>query len=214
MAAFQVELAAEFSLRERLAVLEEQAAGLQVTASANGKFLTANPSLILDQWIQPGTELAAIGETNGQIVRVLIPQQDIDAVRQQQGQELVVHFWGSNSDDCIGRLAHIDPRATTTLNHPALSATADGPVAVRPTTSAETSNNKARAPMALADPSQWSLVEPHFEASVVMTSSDLRQAGTGQRGIVELTTTHSTVGRQLTLAAHRWLDARNLTQRR
>lgn len=187
LASFQIELENESVFQKRLDELREQAEQLVVRAPILGRVLSSNLGDLQGRWISSGSELLVIGNDQDRSLHIVIPQSEIDIVRDEVDRDVSIHIWGAGSRDQCGSLELIEPRGTTSLRHPALASVAGGPLAVRPATDFGQQGSQQNT-------SDWQLLEPHFNGRVRLTASKLGHIGTGQRGIVEFTTSRRTVG--------------------
>ncbi len=196
LAAFQVELENEAAILSRLEELQQQVAALTVTAPQSVTILSRDLEDFAGQWVTAGSELVVLGNDAERSVRFVAAQSDIKAVRSALNQSVKVHIWGSENCDVDGVVTGADPRGTTSLRYPSLSALAGGPLAVRKATTTSDSTNE-----------QWELLEPHFTGRVELDEASLSSIGTGQTGVVEFTTNRGSIGRVVTAWAEGWLRA-------
>jgi len=190
LASYQIELENEFALNERLAELDKRLHQLVVRAPVDGRVLTANLDDLNSRWVSVGTELVVLGNDHERSLQIVVPQSDIDFVRDEANRNVSFHIWGAGCGDNAGSIEMIEPRGTTLLRHPALAAIAGGPLAVRPATD-------SRPQASSQSTSDWQLLEPHFNGRVSLSDSQLDRIGTGQRGIVEFTICRGTIGSEV-----------------
>lgn len=154
------------SLKRKLAEIEEQLDSMQIKTPVDGEILTPRLDELKNRYVHHGTELIQIGSRNSKEILVSIGEDEIDQYESaaQQNGPLRVCFRGGQWIDV--KATAILPRGSREVPHPAMAATAGGPLAVT----------------AKQDDQQGSGVElltPRFEAIVPIPpgKSDLVRCG-------------------------------------
>lgn len=156
---FQAEQAKTEALRKEVAEYERYLATLQVRAPFAGRVTSRLLGTRHGVFFAAGEEIVRIGRAAECEVKVAVSERDAPHFRAALSQPMKVRLSG-RGEVFAGELSRVEARATRELPHPALTAMAGGPLALRrneeaPTPTAESS----RAPA-------YELAEPHFTAIV------------------------------------------------
>jgi putative peptide zinc metalloprotease protein len=141
----RAEMVEQETLRHRLWEANKLLEKLTVRAPNNGIVIAQDIENLQGQFLNEGDPVCVVGEPNSLAIRLLIPQQVIDAVTELKGQVGRVTFAGNMCHEGEAPLVSIDPRGTLDILHPALAANSGGPIAIQPSVSGRVE-----------------LVEPHF----------------------------------------------------
>jgi putative peptide zinc metalloprotease protein len=116
--------------RQQLSQLQEQARGLELTASRDGVVVAALLESLRDQLVYEGQELLSIVRP-GQVRAVaLVHQEDARWLRDVQPALSWISLWGTGGRRLECRLERLHPRAGYDVPHAALASSIGGPVAV------------------------------------------------------------------------------------
>ena len=129
----------------------------------------------------------AIGSEQSKELRVSVAQDDVARFLPRVGQPLTARIGQAT---IASRLSRVEPRASLTPPHPALSAAEGGPLAVRPRDAAD--GDRAERDKAGREP--YELLAPRFAAQVVLSADQSLAVGAGQRGQVALQPGEETLG--------------------
>ncbi|SMP69625.1 hypothetical protein SAMN06265222_11273 [Neorhodopirellula lusitana] len=155
------------SLKRKLSELDEQVAAMKVKATANGEILTHHLENMAGRYVSHGSELVQIGNRNRKELLLTIGDSEMDAYNEavERGHVLRVCFRGGQWVDVVPK--PMRPRASLNVPHPALAATAGGPVPVSPSRSDSDNGPKVE------------FLTPRFEAVVQLApgQSDLVHCG-------------------------------------
>ena len=153
IAARQIEDENCVALQKRLREKQRQQSLLIVRAPASGRVVAADLPSLAGRFVAPGESLLLIGDEQTKQLQALVTAADVQALQQRVGSEVDVTLWGDSSQRHRGRLARLEPRATSALRHPALAATVGGPLAVR---------TRPQDDSAAESDAAWELVEPRM----------------------------------------------------
>ena len=160
------------SLRRQVAELDEQLAGLQVVAERDGVVHGYRIESLLGSYCERGQELLRISDPQEKELLASIAESDMQAyqVAAASGRSAKVRLRGGTTFETVP--AQLRPRASRKLPHPALAATAGGPLAVEPD--------------AEDDAESMRMIEPQLQSRTTLdpvTSIELRS---GQIGMMTI----------------------------
>ena len=128
IAAFEVQRHTRTALLDRLATLDARLATRHLVAPVAGVVLGEGLPDVVGRYLAAGQPLLEIGPAKRRLI-VLVPAAERDRV--EPGQSVSVHVWGRGLGRTAGVVERLDPAASTRLPHPALAASAGGPLPVR-----------------------------------------------------------------------------------
>ena len=155
---FQAEQAKAESLRTAVANHESFLATLHLRAPMAGRVTGRKLAQMQGSFIESGGELLQIGRGEGSDVKIAVSQEDAPHLHAVTDQPLRVKIAG-RGEVFAATLLRVEARATRTLLHPALSALAGGPLALR--RNEDDGGKRAQ---------EYELAEPHFGATARLTS--------------------------------------------
>lgn len=160
------------SLRRRLEELDRQLAALTVRSPIGGRVICRNLSQLSGTWCELGQTLLTIAPDDVKEIHASIPQKDADSLRESVGKRFAVRFPMRGSTEVL--LERITPKGSTDPLHPALVVPMGGPLAAR---------HREKA-----DPSDagFELLEPHFCATLKLSSQVSRKVAVGETGFLRL----------------------------
>jgi len=120
------------SLEEQRDQLAAQLESLTVRAPISGTVIAHDLESLLGKFVTSGADLLSVGSTGTKEVRVSISQKQIETFRDATKQPVQLFIKGHALSERTATFSHVTPRATRRLLHPALAATAGGPLAVQP----------------------------------------------------------------------------------
>lgn len=118
--------------RARRDNLREQIARLIVTSEAEGRFILQVADDLIGRFVNKGDVLGYVADTRNPIVRVAIPQDDIDPVRNRM-QGAAIRFVGNTGDTYKATIRRVTPAASNQLSNRTLSTEGGGDIAMDPT---------------------------------------------------------------------------------
>ncbi|MEO1616619.1 MAG: efflux RND transporter periplasmic adaptor subunit [Planctomycetota bacterium] len=153
------------SLSRQIGDVADQLSSLQVVASRGGKITTPHTDHLLGRYVHQGDELLRVCDPQRKEILALISEKDSEAFRQSAdvGRTAAIRLRGGVRLDAS--LCPPDPSATRYLPHPALAASAGGPLAVEP-----------------SDSEQFELVRPHLSAVLPLDPLASLKVRAGQIG--------------------------------
>lgn len=203
IAAYHVEQETLVALRKRHSELCEQHDALTVIAPMDGFIVTPDltdlPGVhvkgghLLLRIAPEGHEALLTGDTQ---LLALVDQTQEDLFRARVGKDLQVHLDGSGTAWTRTRLLDVAPRASRDFPHPALTATAGGPLAVRINSSEGDETDEASV--------SYELLEPHFLARL----SAPQGAFAGQSGRLAFLAQDDSVSSHLMRVVGHWWNLR------
>jgi putative peptide zinc metalloprotease protein len=152
LAAYQAEMRSREALDERIQDIRQRVDALNIRAPFDGMVLGARTENMPGLFVQRGESLFNFAKTEDKEIIALIPQWAIEHFRDRIGQSVRV-FGIPGVDPFFCRLESIEPRATSKLDHVALTVLGGGPLAVRSLGGGKDEGE-----------SQYELLEPHFKA--------------------------------------------------
>jgi multidrug efflux pump subunit AcrA (membrane-fusion protein) len=191
----QVERSQQVALCKKRDELARQVRELVVVAPSAGRVVGRNLDGWLGRYVDTGTELFRIGDESAKEVMIAIAQDDVELFQTGDAGPLRVHFSAAGIGSLIATGLSIEPRATTSAPHEALSSRLDGPLAVL--VPGDSANSQAAAD---------ELLEPCFKASAVFNAEQSRQLRAGQRATVEFQTSQQSRGSRALAQVKGWFD--------
>lgn len=129
--AFQAEQAKSESLRKEVAERRRYLDTRQIRAPFAGRVTNRHLGRMHGMFFQPGDEVLRIGRSEASELKIAVSERDEPQFRAAQGLPLQARITGRRVQ-VPGRLTRIEARAAREIVHPALTALAGGPLAVRP----------------------------------------------------------------------------------
>jgi putative peptide zinc metalloprotease protein len=154
VSSYQAERAKADALRTTVSNHESYLATMQIRAPIDGRVTNRRLGNMQGEFIQSGGELLQIGRDDGSDVRIAVTQADESHLRAAVNQAVRVRIAGRD-EVCDGTLLRIEARATREIIHPALTALAGGPLALRQNEEAIRDDGQNRKPA-------YELAEPQF----------------------------------------------------
>ena len=164
------------ALTEQLSEAQVRFESLAVTAPVSGKIIKRSMQQLLGAYLPEGEPMLSIGNENSKEVIVSIDQSHFDSVSPHVGQP--VHIRAGSRARVTGKLQRVEPRATTRLIHPALSANAGGPLEVAPSAKRDAGHEDE---LELAEPCFRAVVSVPAECATTMFSGQRTQVMIGYR---------------------------------
>lgn len=119
------------SLQQQRDQVADQIDALTVRAPIAGEVIANELDAMLGTYLRAGQEILSVGASRTKEVRVSIPQQEVEQFREAQDRDVRLRFVGHPLRSSRATFAKVTPKATRRLLHPALAATAGGPLAVQ-----------------------------------------------------------------------------------
>ena len=197
LSARDVELKNLKSLQEKFNLESQRKNELVVLAPIDGLILYDDQENPTGTYIVPGHRICQIAPERHKELRALVSQHDLELFKQRIGTDVDVHVWGTGTGYVSARLVHLDPRGRIDLPHPAFSAMAGGPLAVRLLPQDPNSTQPEALPVAL--------VSPHFLAKVRLPGELSEELLTGQPASVSFRTSRGSIGDVLSEKITLWI---------
>ncbi len=156
------------ALTEQLSEAQYRFESLDVRAPVSGKIIRRSLEQLLGAYLPEGGPMLSIGNENSKEVIASIDQSHFDSVAPHVGQPVYIRT-GSHAR-LTGKLVRVEPRASSRLIHPALSASEGGPLEVVPSTKGDAGQGD-----------EFELAEPCFRAVVSVPTDSATTIFSGQR---------------------------------
>jgi putative peptide zinc metalloprotease protein len=195
LAKLQVEAADRAAIEKKIAELKSLIASLTVRAAVAGRVYARNFDALRGRYLQAGEELAVLGSEEAKELLVAVPQEEVALFETHLGFD-DVHVRTTSGDSVVARLASVDPRGSTELPHPALSASVGGPLAVKPAAASEEAAGSAEH--------KCELISPVFQGRVALTAVESRRFSAGQLATISFRTSGETIAQQLYRGVQTW----------
>jgi putative peptide zinc metalloprotease protein len=166
---------------------------LRVRSPIAGTLVGGRPDLLEHRFVKRGQALADIAVLGRNHLVALIEQQDIEAFREFSGAPVAFAIEGRGASRYPAVLERIEPRATRTVRHEALTALAGGPIGI------------ADVPQA-GGGSSLGYLRPRFEAEVSLPSSLLLELREGEIGSVIVRAPGRSLAWHWYQMVNRWMD--------
>lgn len=131
VAEYEAEVAMLDSLRKQYLEQLDYVETLDITATRAGRVVAPQLPRMRDRYMRTGEEILRIVDPAAGEILIPISQDDVDYFRRHIGKSVQVYLEGRGSTG-EGRLLRISGRAVTSVEHPALTTLAGGPLAVKP----------------------------------------------------------------------------------
>lgn len=155
------------SLQRQLAELDAQISGLSVVAQREGLVISPDLDSMLGRFVSKGDELLRVSDPQEKELLISVSESDMQAYQRaaELGKPAPIRLRGGTRLAAVP--AALRPRARRTLPHPALAASAGGPLAVEP------SPNRKE---------EMRLVEPQMESRAPLDPATSSTVMAGQIG--------------------------------
>ena len=171
--------------------LQRQVDLLTVRAKSTGRVVARNLGALVGQFVSIGQTLMILGAEDQKELQISIEQSDLDAFRSSISRRLAVRIKSGRRLADGARLQRVDPKAMRLLSHPALAATAGGPLNVKQRTPDEHQAAGAAAQLELAN--------PRFTAVAALSPASARTLRAGELAMVRLGDANFTIRQRLGL---------------
>ena len=196
VAAFQAEKSKVDALKTAVANHESFVATMQIRAPFAGRVTNRGLARMPGTFLKAGDEVMQLGRADGSEVKIAVSEEQEPHFRNAVAQPVRVRIAGRRGD-FPATLTRVEARATRRLVHPALTAIAGGPLALRRTDSESDDDETQTA--------QFELARPHFTAVARLDAAD--GFSIGEMARVKFRGTRSvTLWSELQRAADRWLE--------
>lgn len=180
-------------LMKQVTEKREQVDQLTVRAAFAGIVFGRGLGNRINSFVHAGDPLLTLAQSDAKEVVVTIDQRDLESVRHQQGKFMRVAFPGQPL--LKSKLTHLNPRASTQLQHPSLGANCGGALPVKPVTSENSTGD-----------SHFELLTPMFNAKLELAAETSDRLFAGQRGRVFFASDRQSLGSYLYLALSDWFQ--------
>ena len=192
-AAAQMELRTLQAQHEQLAEARKRTDALLIKAPVHGRVLARKLDQQLGNYLKEGAELLMIGDDNRKEIVASVDQRDLEAFPMTSGERSHLQIRGVGAAESTHMA--LEPRASTRLPHPALSAIHGGEVDVVASPDHDKEAEEVR------------LSEPRFLLRASLDREFSSQVFAGQQVSASPLTDRQTIARQLTRAFRDWTRA-------
>lgn len=196
VAAFQAEKSKVDALKTALANHESFVATMQIRAPFAGRVTNRALAQMKGNFLKAGDEVLQIGRADGCEVKIAVSEEQEPHFRKAVAQPVRIRIEG-RSGDFPATLTRVEARASRALVHPALTAVAGGPLALR--------RSEAESDRTEKDGAQFELARPHFTAVAKLESADGFAIGEMARAKFR-STRAVTLWSEVQRAVDRWLE--------
>lgn len=176
------------SIRERLSEATTQYDHLTVKAPVDGRIVARNLSQSLGAYVSEGDEVLTVADESQKELIVSVGQDVIDSVLPQVGTKSRFRLSGGVSR--IGKFDRLDPRASSDLPHPAMSATVGGSLTVVEDEGGDSSSMR--------------LAEPRFRGVITIPASVSLHLAAGEQGHAVFGPRRERIGEFVWVRLHQW----------
>jgi pyruvate/2-oxoglutarate dehydrogenase complex dihydrolipoamide acyltransferase (E2) component len=169
LAQFQAENAKTESLRTTVANRAAYLATLKIRAPFSGRITGRKLDELVGTFLHTGDEVAQFGRADGCDVKIALDQEAAPHFHDAIGKQVCVLIEG-RAQTFAATLTRMESRATRDLIHPALAASAGGPLALRRAEDPAPDSAREGA-------SGLELAEPHFVAVARLAASQALESG-------------------------------------
>ena len=173
VAEYEAEMALLDSLRKQYLEQLDYVETLDVTATRAGRVVAPQLPETRGRYVRTGEELLRLVDPTAGEILVPISQDDVDYFRRHIGQTVQVYIEGRSLTG-EGRLLRISGRAVTSVDHPALTTLAGGPLAVKPRGTAKDGKGGGES-------SSYELVQPYFYGAIKLPENAADGIRSGER---------------------------------
>ncbi len=196
VASFQAEKSKVDSLKTAVANHESYVATLQIRAPFAGRVTNRELTQMAGTFLKAGDEVLQLGRVDGSEVKIAVSEEQEPHFRTAVAQPVRVRVAGRGGD-FPATLTRVEARASRSLVHPALTAVAGGPLALRRAEAESGADEKQTA--------QFELARPHFIAVARLDAADGFSIGEMARVKFQSTRT-VTLWSEAQRAVDRWME--------
>ncbi len=119
------------SLERRLAEIDEQIDSMRIVATRDGKITTPATNQLLGRYVKQGEELLRVSDPQEKEILAIVAEDTLEAYKKASSSKRIASIRLRGGVSITAPLQDLQPSASRTLPHPALAATAGGPLAVQ-----------------------------------------------------------------------------------
>ncbi len=174
VAEYEAEVALLDSLRKQYLEQLDYVETLDITATRDGRVVAPQLPKMRGRYVRTGEELLRLVDPSAGEILVPISQDDVDYFRRHLGKPVQVYIEGRGITG-EGRLLRISGRAVTSVDHPALTTLAGGPLAVKPRGTAKDGKGSG------GKGDSYELVQPYFWGAINLPENAADGIRAGER---------------------------------
>ncbi|QDT11675.1 site-2 protease family protein [Planctomycetes bacterium K23_9] len=168
------------SLQRQLVELNEQIAGLRVTAIRDGVITSTDPRRLLGNYAKRGQELVRVSDPREKELLAVVGREDMATYQAAVKSSSLSSVRLRGGQTFYASPAMLLPRAIEALPHPALAASVGGPVAVEPSTNPDR---------------EMQMIQPHAQSETPLDAVTSLMVHSGQVGTMTISDDRSLLTR-------------------
>ncbi|WP_062148891.1 efflux RND transporter periplasmic adaptor subunit [Beggiatoa leptomitoformis] len=188
-------------LQHQLQEKNLQITALNIKATQTGTIIATELDNLLGVYLQRGTEILTLANPQQLEVKASIPQMDIDAFRANEGQSVHLYRHSQPSHAMNATLTRVNPSATQTILHPALTVLAGGELPVKP--KAQQTEHKQQN--STDNSENYEYLTPRFTATLTLPPDEQHTIYAGETAFVTLKSPAQTLGEILWIGIERYI---------
>ena len=191
----QVEKRNQQATSKKLCEKQQQLDGLVITAPTTGRVVARNLRQSVGTYVTHGDVLLSIGDEEHKEIVLLVSTENANAATDLIGKSVPVKI--GMHPPFLARIRRADPKASSQIAHPSLTAPNGGRLVVKP---------KQRHDREPSDSESLELCEPRIHAIASINGPTSRQLFAGERGFVVLESNSPTLGQWVFHSVHDWIN--------
>lgn len=192
IASQKIELENRRKLESQLEQRRQQLGCFRICSPIAGVVVADELASLHGMFLEEGTELMTVGDESRKQIRLSVEQQDSDHFATHLGTTVNVTMRAGERDNLRLPLQHIDPSASTAVEHLSLTVAGGGRIPVQ----------------RVGDGDDWEFLRPRLSGRVKLPADDAKSLRAGQLALVKLPTARSTLGAGLRFLAEEWFRTR------
>jgi len=176
---------------------QRQVLALTVVAPHDGTVIAAHLPELIGTYLPRGELILTLADPQQLDIQLSIPQQHIEAFRARLGQAVMIYRDAQPLHALPATLSTVNPRASQTIQHPALTAIGGGPLLVKPLPEAQQSKEELG----------YVHLAPRFTGTVTLSDAIVTKLYAGETAQVLLDSPAQSLGAWLWVSITRYADS-------
>ncbi|EIJ41009.1 membrane-fusion protein [Beggiatoa alba B18LD] len=178
-----------------------QIASLTLKANQAGTIIAPDLRDLLGVYTQRGTEVLTLANPQALELKASIPQTDIDAFRAYEGQTVQIYRHSQPLHTFNATLSRVNPSASQTILHPALTVLAGGELPVKPKTQQSERDSSAKKD----NSDNYEYLAPRFTATIALSTDIPKNIYAGETATIYLASPPQSLGELLWIGIERYI---------